>query len=121
MSRPAVALAHDYLTQRGGAERALLALGHAFPDASLHTTVHEPTTTYAEFDARDVHTTPLQRIGPLRRNPRLALPVLAPVVSRHQVDADVTICQTTGWAHGLPVSGVKIVYAHNTPRSALPA
>ena len=28
----------------------------------------------------------------------------------------VTICQTTGWAHGLPVSGAKIVYAHNTPR-----
>jgi glycosyltransferase involved in cell wall biosynthesis len=116
MTTPAVALAHDYLTQRGGAERALLALARAFPDAPLHTTVHESSTTYDDFTRREIHTTPLQRIGPLRRNPRLALPLLAPVVSRHHVDAAVTICQTTGWAHGLPVSGAKIVYAHNTPR-----
>lgn len=111
-----VALAHDYLTQRGGAERALLALARAFPDAPLYTSVHEPTTTYAEFSAHDVRTTPLQRVGPFRRNPRLALPVLAPVVERHRIDAKVTICQSTGWSHGMPVSGLKIVYAHNTAR-----
>ena len=111
-----VALAHDYLTQRGGAERALLALTRAFPGAPIHTSVHEPDTTYTEFDSLELHTTPLQRIGPLRRNPRLALPVLAPFVSRHHIDADVTVCQTTGWSHGMPVSGRKIVYAHNTAR-----
>lgn len=111
-----MALAHDYLTQRGGAERALLALGRAFPDAPLYTTVHEPSTTYADFGEHELHTTALQRIGPLRRNPRLALPVLAPFVERHHIDADVTICQSTGWSHGMPVSGVKIVYAHNTAR-----
>ncbi len=114
--RPDVALAHDYLTQRGGAERALLALARAFPDAPVYTSVHEPTTTYAEFSDHDVRTTPLQRLGPLRRNPRLALPVLAPVVERHRIDADVTICQSTGWSHGMPVTGHKIVYAHNTAR-----
>lgn len=111
-----VALAHDYLTQRGGAERALLALGRAFPDAPLYTSVHEPSSTYAEFSEHELHTTVLQRIGPFRRNPRLALPLLAPVVERHRIDAEVTICQTTGWSHGMPVSGVKIVYAHNTAR-----
>lgn len=111
-----VALAHDYLTQRGGAERALLALTRAFPDAPVHTSVHEPTTTYAEFSHHDIRTTPLQRVGPLRRNPRLALPVLAPVVERHRVEAAVTICQSTGWSHGMAVSGAKIVYAHNTAR-----
>lgn len=116
VTQTGVALAHDYLTQRGGAERALLALGRAFPDAPLHTTVHEPSTTYAEFAEHELHTTPLQRIGPLRRNPRLALPVLAPFVERHRIEADVTICQSTGWSHGMPVSGYKIVYAHNTAR-----
>lgn len=116
MTAPTIALAHDYLTQRGGAERALLALTRAFPEAPVHTTVHEAPTTYAEFSACDVHTTALQRVGPLRRNPRLALPVLAPAVSRHHIDADVTVCQSTGWSHGMPVSGAKIVYAHNTAR-----
>ena len=101
MTTPAVALAHDYLTQRGGAERALLALARAFPEAPLHTTVYESSTTYDDFASREIHTTPLQRIGPLRRNPRLALPLLAPVVSRHHVDAAVTICQTTGFDLGL--------------------
>src|SRR5204862_1423499 len=32
-TRPTVAIAHDYLTQRGGAERVVLAMHHAFPDA----------------------------------------------------------------------------------------
>lgn len=113
---PSVALAHDYLTQRGGAERALLALSRALPGAQVHTTVHHPAGTYGDFDRLEVHTTPLQRLGPLRRNPRLALPLLAPAVSRHLIDADVTVCQTTGWAHGFPVTGAKVVYAHNTAR-----
>ncbi len=116
MSTTRIALAHDYLTQRGGAERALVSLSRAFPDATIHTTVHEPATTYDAFSHRDVETTPLQRIGPLRRNPRLALPLLAPVVSRHRIDADVAVCQSTGWSHGMPVAGAKIVYAHNTAR-----
>ncbi len=111
-----VALAHDYLTQRGGAERALIALTRAFPNAPLHTSVYEPDSTYNDFASCDVSTTVLQRIGPLRRNPRIALPFLAPAVSRHRIDASVTICQTTGWSHGMPVSGKKIVYAHNTAR-----
>lgn len=114
--RPRVALAHDYLTQRGGAERALLALTRAFPGAPVYTSVHEPSTTYAEFSDHQLHTTPLQRVGPLRRNPRLALPLLAPVVERHRIDADLTICQSTGWSHGMPTTGIKIVYAHNTAR-----
>ncbi|MBS1849027.1 MAG: glycosyltransferase [Actinobacteria bacterium] len=116
MTHVPVALAHDYLTQRGGAERALLALARAFPSAPIHTTVHEPSTTYDEFARHALHTTPLQHVGPMRRNPRLALPVLAPVVERHRIDAQVTICQTTGWSHGMDVSGIKVVYAHNTAR-----
>ena len=114
--RPAVAIAHDYLTQRGGAERVVLALQAAFPDAAIHTTVHEPGSTFPQFDRSEVMTTPLQRIGPLRRNPRLALPVLAPLVSRIEVDADVTVCSSTGWAHGVAASGAKVVYIHNTAR-----
>ena len=116
MTRPQVALAHDYLTQLGGAERVVLALSRAFPGAPLHTTVHESGTTYAELDGLDIHTTPLQRLAPFRRNPRVALPLLAPAAGHHHIDADVTICNTTGWAHGMPVSGAKVVYAHNTPR-----
>jgi hypothetical protein len=30
---PRIAIAHDYLTQRGGAERVVLSLAKAFPEA----------------------------------------------------------------------------------------
>lgn len=111
-----IAIAHDYLTQRGGAERVVLALTRAFPAAPLHTTVYEPSGTFAEFGASRVSTTGLQSVGPLRRNPRLALPLLAPTVRRHRIDAQATICSTSGWAHGFPVTGAKVLYVHNTAR-----
>lgn len=111
-----VALAHDYLTQRGGAERVVMALARAFPDAPIHTTVYEPGGTFDAFEPCDIHTTALQKIAPLRRNPRLALPVLAPIVKRHNIDAQVTICSTSGWAHGFPTNGSKVLYVHNTAR-----
>ncbi len=114
--RPSVAIAHDYLTQRGGAERVVLALHDTFPEAAIHTTVHEQARTFSTFGDTKVITSPLQRLGALRRNPRLALPVLAPVVSRMHVDADVTVCSTPGWAHGMRTSGAKVLYVHNTAR-----
>ena len=33
--RPRVAIAHDYLTQRGGAERVVASMLRAFPDATV--------------------------------------------------------------------------------------
>ena len=111
-----MAIAHDYLTQRGGAERVVLALHDTFPEAAIHTTVHEQARTFSSFGEARVITSPLQRLGTLRRNPRLALPVLAPVVSRMHVDADVTVCSTPGWAHGMRTSGAKVLYVHNTAR-----
>jgi glycosyltransferase involved in cell wall biosynthesis len=111
-----VAIAHDYLTQRGGAERVVLALQRTFPDAAIHTSVYDDAGTYAAFQRSTVVTSPLQRIPPLRHNPRLALPVLAPVMSRLDVDADVTVCSTTGWAHGVRARGARVLYVHNTAR-----
>ena len=46
----------------------------------------------------------------------MALPLLASATSRLRVDADVTICSTTGWAHGVQTSGAKVLYVHNTAR-----
>ena len=73
-----MAIAHDYLTQRGGAERVVLAMLRAFPEATVHTLLYDPDGTFPEFRDARVVTSPLDRIGPLRRNHRLGLPVLAP-------------------------------------------
>lgn len=44
---PKVAIAHDYLTQLGGAEKKIvLSMSKAFPDAPIYTMLYEPSTTY---------------------------------------------------------------------------
>jgi glycosyltransferase involved in cell wall biosynthesis len=111
-----VALVHDYLTQRGGAERVFLALCRAFPNASIFTSVYEPELTFPEFAQYEIQTTSLNRMRAFRRHHRLALPFLAPALSRLEVDADLTICSSSGWAHGVHATGHKVVYCYNPAR-----
>src|SRR4051794_11044382 len=64
---PRVAVVHDYLTQRGGAERVVLTMMKAFPDARLITSLYEPSQTFAEFADYQVETLGLNRVGALRK------------------------------------------------------
>lgn len=114
--RPRVAIAHDYLTQRGGAERVVLAMLRAFPDATVHTTLYDPDGTFPEFRDADIRVSPLNRIGLLRRNHRAALPFLPFASSRLRIDADLVIASSSGWAHGFPTTGRKLVYCHAPAR-----
>ena len=114
--RTRVALVHDYLTQRGGAERVALSLTRAFPGTPLHTSLYEPATTFREFEQVGVRPGPLNALAPLRREHRLALPLLAPAFSAMRIDADVVVCSSSGWAHGARVTGRKIVYCHTPAR-----
>jgi glycosyltransferase involved in cell wall biosynthesis len=111
-----VAIVHDYLTQRGGAERVVLAMHHGFPDAPVYTSLFDPEGTYPEFADVDVRASALDRIPALRRSHRLALPFLAPTFSAMQVDADIVLCSSSGWAHGVRTRGHKIVYCHAPAR-----
>jgi glycosyltransferase involved in cell wall biosynthesis len=111
-----VALVHDYLTQRGGAERVVLALATEYPAAPIHTSLYHPDGTFPEFAGLDVRTMALDRVALFRHHHRLALPLLAPAFSRLQVDAEVVICSSSGWAHGAKVDGRKVVYCHTPAR-----
>lgn len=111
-----VAIAHDYITQRGGAEKVVLALHRAFPDAPVYTTLYEPDRTYPEFAEVDVVPSTLNRIGVFRRSHRLALPFLAKTADSMRIAARHTIVSTSGWAHGFQTSGSKIVYCYSPAR-----
>ena len=110
------ALAHDYLTQPGGAERVVEVMARAFPGAPVYTALYNPRTTFPEIATLDVRPSPLNRLSPLRRNHRLALPLLAGAVSQVVVDADVLLASSSGWAHGIVCTGRKIVYCHAPAR-----
>jgi glycosyltransferase involved in cell wall biosynthesis len=111
-----VAIVHDYLTQRGGAERVVLAMLKAFPDAVLYASLFEPDETFPAFRERRVRTLRLNRVPLMRREHRLALPFLAPSFGRLEVAADVVLCSSSGWAHGARVKGRKVVYCHTPAR-----
>jgi glycosyltransferase involved in cell wall biosynthesis len=111
-----VALVHDYLTQRGGAERVVLSILKAFPDSPLYTSLYLRDGTFPEFHGADIRLTQLDRFGPFRRNHRLAAPLMALAFSRLELDADVVICSSSGWAHGIQAAGRKIVYCHTPAR-----
>lgn len=114
--RPRVAIAHDYITQRGGAERVVLAMSRAFPEAKIYTTLFEPATSFPEFEELDVVASPLNRVSALRRDHRKALPLLAAASSSIHIDADVVLASTTGWAHGFRTSGRMLAYCHSPAR-----
>jgi glycosyltransferase involved in cell wall biosynthesis len=113
---PDVAIVHDYLTQRGGAERVVLSMLKAFPGAPVHTSLYDEEGTFPLFKDAQVTTMALDRIGGLRRNHRWALPFLAPAFARHRVDAEVVLCSSSGWAHGVQTSGRTIVFCHAPAR-----
>ncbi|MGY1652026.1 glycosyltransferase [Geodermatophilus sp. SYSU D01119] len=109
-------IVHDYLTQRGGAERVVLEMARAFPGSAVLTSVYAPERTYPEFGELEVDTFWLQRGPFLKRDPRLALPVLADVFRRRSVYADAVLVSTSGFAHKIGTRAPKIVYCHNPPR-----
>jgi glycosyltransferase involved in cell wall biosynthesis len=116
--QPRVAVVHDYLSQRGGAERVTLSLMKAFPNARLITSVYEPDLTFPEFGQYDIETTWLNKVPAFRRDPRRALPLLASAFSRYEVEGvDIVVCSSSGWAHGIKAPGIpKLVYCHSPAR-----
>lgn len=107
-----VVLAHDYATQRGGAERVALVMAEAFPDSPMYTSLYDPNGTYPEFAQVNLRTASLNKVGVLRRSHRLALPLLAPAISAQRVQADVLLASSSGWAHGYRGARRTVVYCY---------
>ena len=102
LNRPRVALVHDYLTQLGGAERVALELTRAFPGAPLYTSVYDARAHLPRVPRRR------RAHEPARPGAALRGTVTAPRSrsSRRRsramhVDADVVVCSSSGWAHGV--------------------
>jgi len=112
-----VVIVHDYLTQRGGAERVALDLLRAFPGCRLVTSCWHPEGTYPGFQNYDIETLWVDKFGPLRRDPRRSFPFLAKAFEHHVIDAaDLVLCSSSGWAHRVTTSAPKVVYCHNPAR-----
>src|SRR4051795_12435053 len=96
-----VAFVHDHLVQRGGSERTLATMLRAFPGTPVYTAFYRPDATYTELRDYDVRPFAVDRLPGLRRHHRVAFPVLPLLSARRQIDADVVICSSSGWAQGV--------------------
>jgi glycosyltransferase involved in cell wall biosynthesis len=58
-----IAIVHDELTRRGGAEQVVLSFQKAFPSAPIYTMVYKADLTYPEFRSSRIFTSWFQRIA----------------------------------------------------------
>ncbi|GGH80351.1 glycosyltransferase involved in cell wall biosynthesis [Filimonas zeae] len=58
-----VAIVHDELVRKGGAEQVVLSMHKAFPDAPIYTLCYNSERTYPEFKGANIITSWFQKIG----------------------------------------------------------
>ena len=114
-----VALVHDYLNQRGGAERVFASIARAWPEAPVFTALYDPRATGDLVAPGRVRTSYLARIPFANR----AFRALAPFYPRAFEAFDFTgfdtiVSSTTAWAKGVivPPGSVHVCYANTVSR-----
>jgi glycosyltransferase involved in cell wall biosynthesis len=113
-----IALVHDYLTQRGGAERVFELLCQHFPSADVYTSLYDPQQTISLGD-RAVQTTVLQKIPGAAKHFRLMAPLYYPAFrSLNLQQYDLLISSSTSFAKGIRKhpNAKHICFCHNVTR-----
>ncbi|MEP0913987.1 glycosyltransferase [Leptolyngbya sp. GB1-A1] len=113
-----VALIHDYLTQRGGAERVFELLCQHFPDADVFASLYSPDTTI-DLGDRPVQTTYLQNIPGSTHFFRLLAPLYFQAFKALDLqEYDLIISSTSGFAKAVRKrpDAKHICFCHNVTR-----
>ena len=113
-----VVIVHDYLNQRGGAEKVVLEMSNIWPEAPIYTSLYRPDSTFAEFRERDIRTSFLDRL-PVDRGFRNLFPIYpAAFRSLGELAGNIVVASSSGWSHIARVArgGMHVVYCHTPAR-----
>ncbi len=113
-----IALVHDYLTQRGGAERVFELLCKRYPEADIFTSVYDRKQTI-DLGERIVNTTFLQSIPGAAKYFRLMAPFYFPAFRALDLqDYDLIISSSTSFAKAVRKNpkARHICFCHNVTR-----
>ncbi len=113
-----IALVHDYLNQKGGAERVFEMFCNHFPDADIYTSVYDPKSTI-ELRNRLVRTTFLQNVPGATRYFRLFAPLYFPAFRALDLhDYDLIISSSSSFAKAVKKrpDARHICFCHNVSR-----
>ncbi|KPV39351.1 glycosyltransferase [Alicyclobacillus ferrooxydans] len=120
-----IVLVHDYLNQRGGAERVVAAMHRIYPEAEVHTLLVDRTKLWEPLQDAVIVPSFLQRI-PLIRNHFKLFFWLYPFAIRHLKipECDVVLTSSSAYAKGVRLKvhqghrPVHVCYCHNPMRFA---
>lgn len=110
-----VAIVHDFLCQRGGAERFVLSLCRLLADPLIVTSLYVPEATFPEVGHYEVRAARQGTLRDAERFRRRALSYPSTFADLEVDDAEVVLVSTSAFAHHVrhPRS---LVYWHTTPR-----
>ncbi len=118
---PRIALVHDYLNQRGGAERVFAHIARAYPDAPVYTSLYAARELGDLVAPERVHTSFLQRFPLHDRYFRALAPLYPRAFEQFDLSAyDVIVSSTTSWAKGVLArpGAVHVCYINTVSRFA---
>ena len=116
-----VALVHDYLNQRGGAERVFAHIAAAYPEAPVYTALHDARATADLVAPERVRTSYLARFPGVNRYFRYLAPLYPRAFESFDFSAyDTIVSSTTAWAKGIivPPGATHVCYMNTVSRFA---
>jgi glycosyltransferase involved in cell wall biosynthesis len=118
---PSVALVHDYLLVRRGAERTFAEIAACWPGAPIYTLLFDGPAVEPWFEGHPVETSGLQRLGIRQGGFRYLLPLLPGAAERLDVGGhDLVVSSSSAFAQGVrPGPGAfHVCYCHSPFRYA---
>ncbi|MFN2459709.1 MAG: glycosyltransferase [Candidatus Velthaea sp.] len=118
---PRVALVHDYLNQRGGAERVFAHIAAAYPDAPVFTSIYSERAAGDVVARERVRTSFLQRLPLHDRYFRALAPLYPRAFESFDLrEFDLVLSSTTAWAKGVlaRAGAVHVCYINTVSRFA---
>lgn len=114
-----VALIHDHLTQKGGAERVLEVLQSIWPDAPTFTLLYDKKHMQDMFGHRDIRPSVLQKIPFAISKTRWYLPLMPTATELYDLsEFDVIISSASAFSKGVipATDALHICYCHTPTR-----
>jgi glycosyltransferase involved in cell wall biosynthesis len=102
VSKPRLALVHDWLNQMGGAENVLEELVNLFPGAPVYTSMYAPEKMPALYRGWEIHTSFMQHLPGVTTRHQSYLPLYPLAFQRTDLSAyDLVLSNKSGFCHGV--------------------
>ncbi|MFZ3372892.1 MAG: glycosyltransferase [Desulfitobacteriaceae bacterium] len=109
-SQPKIAIAHDWLTNMGGAELVLSVLLELFPDVPVYTALFEPANLAPSLAKADVRSSFLQRLPKFLRKHQKLLPLMPYAFEQFDLsEYDLVLSSSWSCAKGV-ITGTKTIH-----------